>query len=377
MRIAQVTAVFPPYKGGIGQVAYHYARELTRIGELVTVLTPDYGEGSGNFSFEVKYLRPWFKWGRAGFCPQVFRKLLLFDVVQLHYPAFGLAEIVWLAKLFFPKRFTLVVFYHHDVVDSGILGLFFAWYTKHFLPRLIRVADKVLVSSFDYADHSDVTPWKQIYSYKFDEIPFGVTERFVPANKQQDILETYSIDADSKIILFVGGLDRNHYFKGADKLIKACHDLTFDNWHLLLVGGGDLVPELKSLVYARGLDHKITFAGFVGDDRLPQFYQTADVFVLPSTDRSEAFGIVLVEAMACGVPVIASNLPGVRSVLIHGETGLLTPPKDIDRLREAIGRILTDENLRLRLGKAARARALKLYQWQVIGEQLLKIYNQC
>jgi len=151
----------------------------------------------------------------------------------------------------------------------------------------------------------------------------------------------------------LGGLDSNHYFKGADKLIHAVSRLSINDYHLFLVGGGELIPDLEKLVKKFKIENRITFTGWQADERLVKFYQAADLFVLPSIDRSEAFGIVLIEAMACGVPVIASDLPGVRAVVRDSETGLLVKPRDVEGLKQAIEKILTDDVIRESYGISA------------------------
>ncbi len=374
MKIAQITSVFPPYKGGIGQVAYHYARLFYQKGEDPTVYTVDY-DARESFDFKVKYLKTFLKWGKAGFCPQLFWELKKFDVIGLHYPSFGLAEVVWLWKKIFKSKTKLIIFYHHDVVGSRFLGKIFRWHKKYLMPRIIKSADLVMVSSFDYAKNSYI---KNIYANapeKFIELPFGITHNFYPAEKNLDLLNKYNIPADKKIIMNLGGLDRNHYFKGVNNLISACAKIKSDDWHLLLVGSGDLISNLKEQAKNLNIADKITFAGRARDEELPDFYRLAEVFVLPSIDKSEAFGIVLIEAMACGIPIIASNLHGVRTVVDENKTGFLVTPGDVDDLHNKIEKIISNPELRDKFSIQARKRVEENYFWDDIGDQLIKIYQ--
>ena len=130
MKIAIITSTFPPYQAGIGNVAYHNALAVAQLGYQVTVFTPNYQRGQIEApNIKVYYLNPLLKFGNSAFLPRLFNLLQGFDLVHLHYPAFGLAEVVWLAKLF--KRVKkLVVHYHHDVVGHGSLGSFFKLHTK-------------------------------------------------------------------------------------------------------------------------------------------------------------------------------------------------------------------------------------------------------
>ncbi len=367
MKIAQISAVFPPYRGGIGQVAYNYTQGLYDLGEKVEALTINYGLKQ-TYKFPVHYLRAWIRWGKAGFCPQLLWRLNKYDIVQLHYPAFGLAETVWLWRRL-NKNKKLFLFYHHDLIGQGILGNIFSFYQTFFLPLLLRQADVIMVSSFDYAASSQIKKYYQQRPEKFVALPFGAKEIYQPA---QDRIAQQPIE---KNILFVGGLDRNHYFKGVDKLISACGLLHFSNWRLLIVGSGELVDHYQSLAEELGIADKVVFRGGIVDEELVRLYQQATVFCLPSIDQTEAFGIVLVEAMACGLPVIASDLPGVRSVVENGQSGYLVKPKDVKDLASKIEKILTDDNLGKFFSQQSSLRVEKFYRWPEIIKKLKTIYQ--
>lgn len=363
MKIAQVTAVFPPYRSGIGQVAWQYAKGLTELKEDVEVFTVDYGLQL-DFKFTCHYLKAWLRWGKAGFCPQLLWRLDKFDVVQLHYPAFGLAEIVCLWR-YLDKNKKLFLFYHHDLVGKKTLGKIFWFYQKFFLPLILKISDVILVSSLDYVKHSKIKKYYFKHQEKFVVLPFGADDIFLP----QSVKKT-----DIKEILFVGGLDKNHYFKGVDKLISACSRLNTDDWRLIVVGSGELISIYKNLAKKLNISDKVIFTGTQTDKELVTLYQRAYVFCLPSIDKTEAFGIVLLEAMACGLPVIASNLPGVRGVVKENETGFLVDPGNISDLAEKLKIILQDEKKRQIFGYQANQLVEKFYRWPKIIEKLRDIY---
>ena len=123
------------------------------------------------------------------------------------------------------------------------------------------------------------------------------------------------------------------------------------------------------------LQNKVQFLGSVDAKELYKQYAGADIFVLPSIDRSEAFGLVLLEAMSFSVPVIASDLPGVRTVVDHAVTGFLVPPRDVGALANSLQELLNDPVKRQRLGEAGRARVMEKYQWEDIVEELENVYN--
>jgi len=361
MKIAQISAVFPPYKGGIGQVAYEYSRGLCALGEQVEVFTLNYGILEQH-EFPCHFLSAWPRWGKAGFAPQILFKLDSFDIVQLHYPAFGLAEAVAFWK-FLNKKKKLVIFYHHDVVGKGFLKYFFWLYQRLILPWLIELADVILVSSMDYALHSDLRYFIKENQQKFIALPFGVSDEFTPGTRVKE-----------KNILFVGGLDRNHYFKGVNVLLGACKKLENKDWQLTIIGDGDLRPILEEKAHQLGIKDKVIFVGRVSDAEKLNYYQRAYVCCLPSIDKSEAFGLVLIEAMACGVPVIASDLPGVRSV-VSDEVGWKVRPNDEDALATQLDFVLAHPEIQVEYGKRAAMVISQSYRWKKIITLLLEIYK--
>lgn len=385
MKIAIISPVFPPYRGGIGTVAHTEALELSLRRHEVSVFTPDYKTtlskaeksielSSAKKTPDVFLLRPLLKYGNAGFLPQLFWRLRKFEAVHLHYPFFGGAEIIWLWK-FFNRKTKLIITYHHDVVGGGWLGKFFDWHTRNLMPLILRSADKILVSSFDYIENSNARDIFKKHRDKFEELPFGLDiNKFSEKTRDFEILEKHNLKIDEKIILFVGALDKAHYFKGLEYLISAkCKVL---NTKLLVVGGGDLRPYYRELVGKLGLHKDIIFAGKVSENDLSKYYNLADVVVLPSIDKSEAFGIVLTEAMACGKPVIASDLPGVRSVVENEVNGFLVEPKNEKMLAEKINLIFLSQELKKRFGEKSRKLAEEKYDIGKIISRLEKILSK-
>ncbi len=377
MKIAVVCSTFPPYSGGMGNVAYYNAWHLATKGHEVTVFTPRYKSVKNfkdEYPFKVVRLYPWFKYGNSGFLPQLIWKLWKFDVINLHYPFFGGAEIVYfLDKI---KDINLITTYHMDVVGTGILSSFFRWHTEHVLPRIIDRSDKVLVTSWDYAKTSAIKDWVAIDPDKFAEVPIGVNHLlFKPRFRDKEMMQKYDL-YDKSVVLFVGGLDKAHYFKGVNILIQAIYKLNDnDDFRVLIVGSGDMQDSYQSLADNLGLSKKIIFVGKASDQDLLKYYSLADMLVLPSIDRSEAFGIVALEAMASSLPVIASDLAGVRSVVVKKETGLLVKPGSVQNLTDMIRTLLKNSRLARAMGQAGRKRVLENYTWEIAGEKLNQIIN--
>lgn len=353
MTIAIVTPVYPPYRGGIGKAAALEADFLKSSGQQVKIFTNRNGLRIGN----------------AAWCPQFFWQLRDFDVVHLHYPFFGAAE--YIRK---PRHGRLVVTYHMDTVGRGWQGRFFSVYQKWVMPRVLARADRIIVSSLDYLKSSAAAFLYDLNHSKFYEVPFGVDDvMFHPSS-----LKSYEgqVHASEEIInnathknvrlLFVGGLDRAHYFKGLPVLLRALRDLKANYFELQIVGDGDLRREYEVLAAEYGLTKHVTFFGNVSDEQLAAVYREADIFVFPSIDRSEAFGLAVLEAMASGLPVIASDLPGVRTLVENGQIGFLFTVNDKNDLIKKL-LLFKDPATRQRMGHEARLRVDEKYNlelWQ-------------
>lgn len=372
LRIAEVVATFPPYRGGTGNVCFHNARELARRGHEVHVFTiarpgaPKREERAGLY---LHRLRPLVRSGNAGFLPGLLWSLRGFDVIHLHYPFFG-SECVALAA--WASRTPLIVTYQHDVHLPGVMG-WVEWLLRQTVVRwTLRRARRVLFSSGDYAEASHVRPFLKDRADRIGILPNGVdTSVFCPGTASSGLRECLGLQCGEQVALLVAGLDRAHYFKGVDVFLDALSRLP-PTIRGLIVGDGDLRPTYEATVERLGLSSRVRFAGRVADEDLPDYYRLADVTVLPSVTMGEAFGLVLVESMACGTPVIASSLPGVRSVVDHGVNGLLVKPGEPVLLGQAITEILGDEARRCTMGSRGRAKAEEQYDWASIGLQLAK-----
>jgi len=373
MRIAQIVCTYPPYAGGMGNSAYQINRLLGSKHEVM--------------NFTPQTLKPWLKYGHGAFLPQLFFKLKKFDYIYLHYPFFGTTGVVWLFKLFFqhPK---LIIHYHMDVKNLTLVAKILGLPSRLIRSSLLRQAEVIVSASLDYIQSSQIKTFYKKYPEKFKEIPFGIdTEKFQPKliNQPTDnriIAKTKEIIhyINDKFIkknrlnfLFVGGLDRAHYFKGLDVLFEALLLLTPRTWQLTIVGDGDLRSQYEANVKKLGLDKQIDFTGKLPDKDLIRAYQNADLLILPSINTNEAFGLVLIEALACGVPVIASDLPGVRQVFVDHQQGLLFEPNNPSDLTKKLEFIFRNEELRRVMSLSARRLALEKYDENKMRVSLMSL----
>ncbi len=228
--------------------------------------------------------------------------------------------------------------------------------------NLFKKADLISVASLDYIEHSQIKNIYKKYQKKFKEIPFGVENKFKPWSHK-----------NKNHLLFVGGLDQAHYFKGIYILLKALAQLKKEkpnlNWEMQIVGDGDLRPDYEERAKKLKLD-QVKFLGKISDEKLPSIYNHADLFILPSINSNEAFGLVLLEAMASGLPVIASNLPGVRKVFENNRQGLLTEANNYEDLKEKIKQLLDNPDKLKKMKKEAEKLIEHKYNWDRVGEKL-------
>lgn len=352
MRIIHFSCIAPPDIGGIGRVAAMEVASLVERGvdaHLVSLTT-----------------HAAFRFGNAGSIHAVEHLVRDADIVHLHYPFYGTAgTLARLRREGTIKR--LVVTLHMDATSRGPKGWLFDLYRAAFQPKILASADALLVSSKDYAAHSSFAS----VADKAIELPFGVDEvRFSPGPSDRS---RFGLSDSIPVILFVGGMDRAHAFKGVDVLLRAA--VKVPDAHLLLVGDGKLRKSYERLASDLGIVSRCHFAGSVKDDGLVAAYRSADVLAFPSTSAAEAFGLVAVEAQACGIPVVASNLPGVRTVVADGETGFFVPVRDVDALADRLNRILKDADVRRKMGESARQRVLDKFTWTKHMDGLMKVYS--
>jgi rhamnosyl/mannosyltransferase len=260
----------------------------------------------------------------------------------------------------------VVVWYHSEVLRP-------AWkYRLMYRPFLKRVLDRaarIVVSSPRIAEHATEL---QAYRHKCAVIPFGVElSRFeLTASIAARAREIRSRHRGC-LVLFVGRLVP---YKGVNVLIDALRDVEAT---AVVVGGGPLGPVLREHARVAGVSPRVQFAGEVEEQELLALYHACDMLVLPSVTHAEAFGMVQIEAMACGKPVICTDLPsGVPWVNQHGRTGLVVGPGDPAALAEAITMLRDDSPMRQRMGVAARRRVEQEFTAERMAERTVALYHE-
>ena len=266
------------------------------------------------------------------------------DIVHLHAP-YPYAEM---AQLLLGHGRTSVISYHSDIVRQRRTGEFYA-------PLLRQVLQKAALIAASSPAYVRSSPFLRDLQLKCRVIHYGIElERFspLPPTARADAQILRARFGGKPLLLFIGRL---RHYKGVDVLIRAMHSV---NAHLLVVGTGPMEKTWQDLARSENLTGKITFLGDCTEEESLAARAAADIFILPSTNRAEALGIVQIEAMACGLPVISTELgTGTSYVNRHNETGLVVPPGDPRALAAAINDLLADPQRRMQMGAQGRMRA--------------------
>jgi len=403
LRIAHLTATFPPYAGGAGNTAFRFAREQAERGHHVEVFTtPAEGEAPDPGRAIVHRIRPLYQYGNAPLIPSLAR-IDGFDVVHLHYPFIFGAELILASRLRPARRSAaLLVHYKNQLVAGGRRGPLFRIYEHTVAPTLIRHADRICILSEEHARSVpylrralDRSPERLV------EMPNGVdAEQFAPSSNPR-LRAQLGIPADAVAAAFVATLDHAHYFKRLDIAIEALartgaaatpgrHPTAGapadsgaatgvdapSTPHLIVAGEGEMLETFRRQALAAGVADRVHFLGRVPHAELPTVLHAADVLLL-TTEPPESFGIVLIEAMAAGLPVIATDYPGVRAVIDPGLNGRVVPPGDPAAVAEALESMIDlGPRRRRRLGEAGRDKAERVWAWPRLVDRMDEAYEE-
>ena len=367
MRILHITKWFIPYRGGIETVVEQVASGLIERGIETQVLTCHHTPHLQDDSEQIDQIpvRRTQSFGNAFGTPLSitypyhYRKMAEWaDIIHFHSP-FPVGELVfpW-ANLHGKKS---VVTFHANPGNTRWRRLERLY--RPIIRRVLERVDRIVVTSPQMRDTPDLLA--------------GLRDkcRIIPLAANIDLPEENGVDVRAlrrkhdlhhdNVVLAVGRLI---YYKGFRYLVKAMQNVDAS---LVIVGRGEDQNDLQQQINELGLADRVHLAGYVSSDELVEYYTLADLFVLPSITAAEAFGIVQVEAMVHGLPVINTNLPtGVPFVSQDGETGITVSPRDPQRLAEAINQLLSDEEFRVRLSENARTRATQFSREAMINKHV-------
>jgi len=374
MRVTMLNKYYPPHLGGIEYHMRDLAVELAATGHEVRVIVANEGDTTVTETIDgvaVTRLPRAFAYASTPVAGQMRAAIAeaapSTDVFHLHFP-YPWGEIAWLASGAGGRGaggVPTVLTYHSDIVRQKVLGALY----EPVLRRLLDRVDLVIASSPNMVEHS---PELSRIAEKCRVVPFGIhVERFAATPERVARAAELRAGHERPIVLFVGRLI---YYKGADVLVRAMAEVDAD---LVMIGRGPLHGDLERLAASLGIAERVRFVEPVDDDDLAAWYHAADVFCLPSVARSEAFGLVQLEAHAAGTPVVSTALTtGVPFVNEHGVTGLTVPPGDVAALSGALGTLVDDEELRTRLGEQAARRAHSDFTITRMVQDTLAVYDE-
>lgn len=372
LRVTMVNKYYPPHLGGVEFHLRDLAEGLVRLGHadvraLVCNSEPHRSEESINGVDVVRLPRAAefsstpISWGFSRELRAESKRDPKPDVLHFHFP-YPWGEVAWLAA---KPDVPTVVTYHSDIVrqKAALAGY------RPLLERFLDGVDLIIASSPRMIEYS---PFLSERAEKCRHVDFGLDVEEIAENDRAKAraAELRAEHEGRKIVLFVGRLV---YYKGADVLVRAMEHVDAD---LVLIGRGPLDSELREIAVARGVAKRLRFKAPVDRDELIAWYHAADVFCLPSVARSEAFGLVQIEAHAAGTPVVSTDLTtGVPYANLDGVTGLTVPVGSVTGLADALNRILSDDALRARLGENAQERALRDFTIARMCEHTMGVYS--
>lgn len=281
------------------------------------------------------------------------------DLVHIHLPN----PMAVVALLLSGYKGPVIYTYHSDTVKQKVLRSMF----EPLLHRALGRSAGIIVTSPNYLATSPVLAR---HRERCHVIPYGID---IARYQSSDAATVGKIKAQygDRLLLSVGRLV---YYKGFEYLIEAMRDV---RGKLVLIGDGPLRASLEALAVRFGVTEKVVFAGEIQNGGIPPYYQAADLFVLPSVARSEAFGIVQIEALASGIPVVNTALDsGVPFVSLDRVTGLTVPPRNPRELAAAMNSLLDDSALRQSYGQAGIKRARQEFSLNQMAKRTIELYSR-
>ena len=366
-RILQVSKLYYPYIGGVEAVVQNLSEQIVGKYNVEVLVCQPRGGMVREMVNGVRVTRAgsigiWLSMPVSLSYPYLLRKAVSHhDLIHMHHP-FPLGELSVLA---FNPRLRMVMTWHSAIVRQK-------WSARLYRPFLDRLLDRVDAIILTSPDACRQTHQLERHLSKCHVIPLGIdVAKYGPDDEMRKEAEKIRSQFGDNLVLFVGRLV---YYKGLQHLIAAMPSIL---GKLLVAGDGPLRIRLQEQATELGVADRVSFLGRLEDRQLKAAFHACDVFVLPSTHPSEAFGLVQLEAMACRKPVVNTRLAtGVPFVSLDGRTGLTVEPANPRELASAVNTLLGDSELRRTYGENGRQRVLQEFTVQVMAERTWQLYEK-
>jgi len=366
MRILQFGKFFPPDVGGIESFIYDLTEKLSQEIKCDVLCSNSKNktiiEKKGNYTiirtasfgklFSTSISPPMVYW---------LKKIgNNYDIIHLHLPD----PMANLSYFLVRPETKLILHWHSDIIRQKKILFFY----RPLQDWLLRKADKIIATSPNYIEGSE---YLKNYKEKCTVIPSGLNPEKLKID-ENNVKEIKNLYKDKPIIFSLGRLV---YYKGFEYLIEAMKDI---DAYLLIGGSGPLKESLQKKIEYLNLTRKVFLLGKIKDEDLGSYYQACDVFCLSSIHRTEAFGLVQVEAMYFGKPIVSTDIKGsgVSWVNQNNVTGLIVPPKDSKALAKAIDKIIKNPELKEKFGENAKKRFDQEFDISSVGEKIINVYRE-
>jgi glycosyltransferase involved in cell wall biosynthesis len=381
VRILYISPYYYPSVAGIERFCEGIATNMCERGNEVHVLTQSiegYADSEQIKEVKVHRIKPVFRYSKAIVTPGIQEKInkISPDVIHIQGPAPGMENFV--RK---DNKTRIIMTCHTDLTlnSSTMYKLVSAIYREFIFPKVVSKLDKVVLTSEAFRYNFKFSKlFANLNPDKIEIIPNAVdVQMFSPGDRSKREYKN-NLNVHSKYYgIFVASMEPLHHYKGAEYLLHAISmlkdlDITFG-----LIGEGELKSEYIKIANSLGIRNKVIFPGYVDDMLLVKHYRAADIFVVPSISSAEAQGIVLIEAMACGTPIITTKIHGPQEMVKEGYNGYVVNPRDPAHLAKIIESMLIEEPRLQQMQINARQEALQKFSWAKIIDKYLRVYIDC
>jgi len=371
MRIGIVSPTFPPDGGGVSFYVYNLARELVKKGHKVIVFTrgsvykSSIQKTEGIYVQKIPFipLYPFHVNIHGIFLNKTFKKYEKeLDIMHTHIPLPPLVKtsLPVLATVHgLPELKTRTLTPWNPTILSEILFSFIVYDTEK---KILKLADKVTTVSHNTG--KELEYYYNLHKKDISVIGNGVDEKyFHPVENENDKIN----------ILYAGRLDQK---KGLFELVQSARDIcaTYENVFFKIAGSGPFLNNLLNYVHKNGLSDRVLFYGHVDRNTLRSLYQNSSIFLLPS--YYEGLPNVILEAMSCGLPIVATDVGGISEVVHQGDNGFLIQPQDHIQISNSLKTVINDKSLRMKMGNKSRSYIIKHNTWNEISNRYIRQYEE-